>query len=89
MTTKMNKVFDDIKKMGVLDPCPYALDRRITNSVVDRKYFLIAFFEGSYADKNMDKNYWIKVKHSYLPEKKHGTNIVWYEFQGKHIQIVN
>jgi hypothetical protein len=74
----------------VEDPCPYALDKRVANSVIDTKLNLRAFFEGSYADHMLiDNMYWKKVNYEYLPKKKYGSNIVWYEFLGKHIQIVN
>lgn len=91
MTTKMNKVFDDIKKMGVLDPCPYVIEKRIINCIVDKKHIsLIAFPKGSYADNKIDKNYWKKEEYSaYLPAKKRGSDIVWYSFQGNHMKIVN
>lgn len=74
----------------VEEPYAYSIEKRIVNSIVDRKYKLIAFYKSSYADENIDKNYWIKVNYSFLPTKsKGGTSIVWYEFKGKHIQIIN
>jgi len=75
----------------VEDPCHYALDKSVVNSIIDTKYNQKAFFKGSYADRNMslDNMYWKKVYYEYLPKKKYGNNIVWYEFLGKHIQLVN
>jgi hypothetical protein len=67
----------------VEDPCHYALDKNTVNSIIDTKYNRRAFFKGSYADRNMilDNIYWKKVYYD--------NNIVWYEFLGKHFQLVN
>lgn len=88
----MDKVLRELQHTIMIeDPCPYALDKRVVNSVIDTKGKRRAFFEGSYADRNMliDNMYWKKVNYEYLPKKKYGSNIVWYEFLGKHIQLVN
>jgi hypothetical protein len=86
----MNALMKELQHTIIVeDPYGYNIEKRIKNCIVDRKYHLIAFYEGSYADKNIDKNYWIGVKYMYLPTKLRGTNIVWYEFKGKHIQIIN
>jgi len=86
----MNALMKELQNtIMVEEPCTYSIEKRIENSIVDRKSRLIAFYEGSYADKNIDNNYWIKIKYFYLPTKLRGNNIVWYEFKGKHIQIDN
>jgi hypothetical protein len=86
----MEKVLKELQYcIMVKDPCPYTLDKRISNSVVKDKYKLRAFFKGSYADNNMDNNYWKKVDYEFLEKRVGITPIVWYEFQGKHISIIN
>ena len=87
-----NKVLRELEHtIYVEDPLAYTIDKRIVNSIIERKYHLVSFFKGSYADKNIMllEHYWKKVDYQYLPKKKRGTDIVWYEFIGKHIQIVN
>jgi hypothetical protein len=87
---KMDRVFTELQMtIPVEDPCAYAFDKRISNSVIEKHHRgLISFFIGSWADKNIDKNYWIKIDYHFLPKKYGGTELVWYEFTGKHYQIV-
>lgn len=87
----MNKVFEELQQtIMVEDPYAYTIDKRITNSIVKREYHLISFFEDSYVDRNMLlDHYWKKVDYHFLPKKQGSTNLVWYKFIGKHIQIVN
>ena len=56
----MDKVLRELQlTIEVEDPCPYALDKRVYNSVIDTKYHLRAFFKGSYADDILlDNIYW-------------------------------
>ena len=87
----MDKVFKELQ-MTILveDPLAYVIDKRIYISIIERKYNLLAFYEGSYADKNIDTNYWRKVTYSHLSSHTKNLNkLVWYQFIGKHIQIVS
>jgi len=90
MTTLMRELKHTIP---VEDPCVYVIEKRILNSIVRRDHKSIAFFEGSYASNNIDKNYWIKsTNYYYLPThltKYSLRPLVWYEFTGKHMQMVN
>lgn len=86
----MDKVFRELQRsFPVEDPCPYALGRGITHSIILRKYHLISFFEGSVAPKKLDKNYWKEVNYKFLEDKCGNTKLVWYEFLGKQIQLVD
>jgi hypothetical protein len=86
----MDKVFRELQNsVWVEDPCPYALGRGITQSIVSRKYHLISFYEGSVTTKKLDKNYWKEVNYKFLEDKCGSTKLVWYEFLGKHIQLVD
>ena len=91
MNTNYNKVLKELQyTISVEDPLEYIIDKRINNSIVERKYFLIAFFKGSYAIRILLlDHYWKKVDYEYLPKKKGISDIVWFEFIGKHIQICN
>jgi len=86
-----NKVLKELQHtISVEDPLAYTIDKRIINSIIKRKFHLVSFYEGSYADRNMSlDHYWKKVDYEYLPKKLYSTDVVWYEFIGKHIQIVN
>jgi hypothetical protein len=89
--SKFNNVLQDlIKNFMVEDPCPYAIDKRIVNSIIMRRYFVISFYKGSCANDKIDQNYWKKVDYYYLPKTTKGmVELVWYEFFGKHMQLVN
>ena len=94
MNFKMTALMRELQKtIPVEDPFAYVIEKRILNSIVGRDYKCIAFFKDSYASKNIDKNYWIKATNYYcLPTHyKHSPNtpLVWYEFTGKHMQMVN
>jgi len=83
----------------VEDPYPYALGQQVRNSIVDRKPFMVAFFEGSVAVKEMSQDlYWKRVEYDFLPKKqplghqafyRSSTPLAWFEFQAKHTQLVN
>ena len=100
-TIKMNaKVLEHLQKcVKVEDPYPYVLGRQVRNSIVDRKPFMVAFFEGSVAVKEMSQDlYWKRVEYDFLPKKqplghqafyRSSTPLVWFEFQAKHAKLVN
>jgi hypothetical protein len=81
------------KTIPVEDPCAYFIEKRILNSIIKREDKCISFYNDSPLIKNIDKNYWIKAtNYYYLPT--HLTQyslipLVWYEFTGKHMQMVN
>jgi hypothetical protein len=87
----MNAVLRELRHtIPVEDPCCYSLPKCITNSIVKRQPRLVAVFKGSYVDRNdLLDCYWNKVEYAYLPTKQGTTPIVWYEFNGKHMRIVN
>ena len=75
----------------VEDPLAYYIDKGLIRSSQDRKHKLIAFYDNSKPSKDiLEDGFWKRVDYEYLPTKnKWGTTIVWFEFLGKHIQIIN
>jgi hypothetical protein len=87
----MDKVLNELECcVMVKDPYLYCLSQQIRNSIIDRKYFLMAFYKGGVADRLFSNDiYWKQVNYSYLKIDAKRNNLVWYEFQAKHTQIVN
>lgn len=91
MNNNFNKVLKELQHtIYVEDPLPYFLDKVFTMSVVKRRYLLMSFYKDSRANRLMLLDpYWKEVNYEYLENKKEGRDLVWFEFIGKHIQIVN
>lgn len=86
------RVLKELQKIiNVKDPLEYSISEKLYRSQADRKYFLIAFQYNSFACREiLSDGFWKQVNYTYLPTKaKWGTDIVWFEFIGKHIQIIN
>ena len=84
------KVLKELRRtIFVEEPCTYAIEKRIVGSIILRSYYCISFFKGSYAHQQIDKHYWKQVDYHFFEKEKFGRTLVWFEFQGKHMQLVN